>query len=295
MAWPHFVLPFEPSLIAELRDRDLVVVVERPDEILTAVAAVRASGNHLDCIVLRWQQPLDALAFAEDWVGVPLVVEAPSLGKLHRLSEQLERIRRLELRVDLPLATAAQAVNVQMLASLGIPCRAVFGAKMDWDAATDLMTYALLGRCAHAPVEPFAFIAEHFDQDRYRGWGEVSFDQPDRYLHVNRQGRVALFPAASPSSAILHEDVRRLGDVTALPAYQAAVERWRRHFLHPDACARCPGWKICRGQLAETVEDKSTCSAFFSEMLDVAEQYQMQQRSHEPKRNKFLRTARSNP
>lgn len=291
MAWPHFVLPFEPSLIAALRDRDLVVVVERPDEIRAAVAVVQASDNRLDCVVLRWQPPLDALEFVEDWVGVPLVVEAVSLGKLHRLSEQLDLIRRLELRVDLPLASAVQAVNVQMLASLGIPCRAVFGEKTDWDAATDLMTYALLGRCAHAPIEPFAFIAEHVDQDRYRGWGEVSFDQPDRYLHVDRQGRVALFPSASSPSAFLHEDLRRLGDVTTLPAYQAAVERWRRHFLHPDDCARCPGWKLCRGQLAETVEDKSTCSAFFSEMLDVAEQYQTQQRSREPKRNKWLRSS----
>lgn len=291
MAWPHFVLPFEPSLIAELRDQDLVVVVENPDDILAAVAAVRASNNRLDCVVLRWNQPLDALMWSADWVGVPLVVEAQSLGKLHRLTHQLELIRRLELRVDLPLASTTQAVNLQILASLGIPCRAIFGEKVDWDAAADLMTYALLGRCAHAPIEPFAFIAEQFDQDRYRGWGEVSFDQPGRYLHVDRQGRVALFPSASPPFAFLHEDLRRLDNVTALPAYQAAVERWRRHFLYPDDCARCPGWKLCRGQLAETVEDKSTCSAFFSEMLDIAEQYQTQQRSREPKRNRWLRSS----
>lgn len=291
MAWPHFVLPFEPSLIAELRDRDLVVVVESSDEILDAEAAVRASGNRLDCIVLRWHKPLDALEFSEDWVDVPLVVEAASLGKLHRLSEQLELIRRLELRVDLPLATAVQAVNLQILASLGIPCRAIFGTAMDWEAAADLMTYAMLGRCAHAPIEPFAFIAEQFDQDYYRGWGEVSFDEPDRYLHVDLQGRVVLFPPASPSPALLHEDIRRLGDVTELPAYQAAVDRWRLHFLHADTCARCPGWKICRGNLAETVEDKFTCSAFFSEMLDVAEQHQNQRRSREPRRNKWLRSS----
>lgn len=291
MAWPHFVLPFEQPLIADLRNRDLVVIVENPEEILAAVAAVQASDNRLDCIMLRWHQPLDALAWSESWGGVPLVVEAAALGKLHRLSDHLELIRRLELRVDLPLASAAQAVNLQILASLGIPCRAVFGTDIDWDAAADLMTYAMIGRCAHAPIEPFAFIAEHFDQDRYRGWGEVSFDEPDRYLHVDRDGRVALFPPTAQSPTLLHEDIRRLGDVTELPAYQAAVERWRLHFLRPDACARCPGWKICRGKLAETVEDKSTCSAFFSEMLDVVEQRQTQQRSREPRPNKWLQSS----
>ncbi|MEI6261525.1 MAG: hypothetical protein WCR46_16680 [Deltaproteobacteria bacterium] len=286
MASPRYVLPFEPSLIVSVQNCEIAVVVSDPMHIVPAAKTVKTSNNLLDCVILRYPSTLDTLDWSENWIDIPLVVEAQAFGQFRLLNRYLEILRRLDVRIHLPLLSEQNASGLRILSSLGIDSCAVLLSETDWNVAADLMTYAVLGRCQHAPIQPFNYIAENYNVSTYSGWGEVIFDDPKHYLHMDELGRVALTVSKLTLDNFLHVNIRTLANVVRLDSYCRSLFDWRQHFLLNDDCAKCPGWRCCRGGVAGIVGDKSGCSSLFTEMLDVAELYRNQRYLQDARRKK---------
>jgi hypothetical protein len=275
MNLPIFVCPFDPTLLRRFTGAAVVVRVDRPARVADAVAAAEDSGNALFCVILDSACPLDQIEFGDDLKDTPLAVRAPSLGKFRNLVRHLDRLKRLDLRVHLPCDRAGNITGLRILSSVGLRGCAVIGnGKTDWEALADLMTYAVLEPVPHASIEPFATIAARYDPQACLDWGGVQFEDPSRFLHMDRQGRIALSRRELEESKFIAQDLSELSGQAQHPAVRERLDAGRRMFAENHPCASCAGWKVCLGKFAATAAEDRGCEALFAEMIAAALQRQ---------------------
>jgi len=277
MSLLKFVCPYSQELLNRLKGKDLAIRIDNPADVATASADVAKSGNQLFCIIIDFKTTLDEIDFLEDWCGIPIALYAPELGKFRNLVKRLELLRKLNIRIYFPVSNKNNLTELQILASLGIHCCAVFGEQHpDWEALSDLMTYAILGSLPHASIEPFTYIAEHYDPLRYTEWGTVYFDDPRNFLHLDNQGRIAVSRKELIMGNFMSDDITKIGDPVSCPEYVKRLSNWRQYFVDNHACTHCMGWRVCLGKFTTIGESSAGCAAFLSEMMEVVEQYQNQ-------------------
>jgi hypothetical protein len=184
-------------------------------------------------------------------------------------------LRRLNLRVYLPLDHPSNYTGLRILSSLGVGTALCFDRReTDWEALADLATFALLGRAKHAPMEPFAFLVRHYHPEQRTDFSSVYFADPTRYLHVNAIGEVALSVAELEEGKLLAAHFQELGDLQENPAYLERLEAWQQHFLRERGCAYCQGWRICLGKFGPQPGASPPCEGFFTDLMTMIEQVQ---------------------
>ena len=269
------VCPFNERILSHLQGRALVVKVDKPDEICRAAADVSRFKNHLHCVLFYAKDSLADIAFQEDWKNIPLALYASEIGHFSKLANNLSLIRHFNLRVHLPIDREENYTSLRILSSLGIASTVVFGEKnIDWEKLSDLMTYTILGRVHHAPIEPFRYISSHYNPTQQTGFDSVYFDDPSKYLHLNEEGFVSLSHKDLMEGRFIADDINQIGDLSQCPAYIEYHEAWKQFFLKPDGCAYCQGWRVCLGKFSPGTGDYSGCKQFFIEFMEVVEQYQ---------------------
>jgi hypothetical protein len=132
------------------------------------------------------------------------------------------------------------------------------------------MTYAVLGRAPHAPIEPFSFIASNYDSHLILPWGAIAFDDPAHFLHLDAQGRVALSCDELRQGVFIAPSIGGIDASTLSAAISERVNAWRRYFVDNHPCASCAGWKICLGRFSDDLPDDAGCAKLFSELIDAA-------------------------
>lgn len=262
------VCPREPSLLDRLEGRALCVRVAGAGDIVAAAAEVRRR-NTLCCVICDLAVPLGAIEIGEDWRNVPIALRAPSAGRFRDLAKNVGALRRLNLRVYLP-SDPDNLTGARLLASLGIAVTVILGARPDWEALADLMTYALLGLAPHAPIEPFQTIANRYrPSSRSDDWGGVYFDNPREYLHLDAQGRIALSQRDLEAGEFVAGDVSALDSAEVRNAVERRTESWRSLFAEGHFCARCKAWRVCRARCRDEKTAPDGCDAFFEEMTEI--------------------------
>jgi hypothetical protein len=138
---------------------------------------------------------------------------------------------------------------------------------VDWEALSDLMTYALCARVPHAAIDPFEYISRHFEPSTHLKWGAVFLDDPGQYFHLDEEKNVAL----SRKEALAKQFIGRIDEVEK--AEYAEVEKrceaWSQNFIDHSVCSTCAGFKLCLGNFLPRDGKADGCSTFFSEMFDV--------------------------
>jgi hypothetical protein len=277
MSLPRIVCPHNRDLLQTFRDRTVAVRVKGLETAAAAAADVWESDNHLLCVIIESGSPLADLDFREEQKDLPLALMAPSCGKFRHLARRLDLLRRCNLRVYLPGSPPENLVSLRILSSVGIYTGAMIDGGVDWDALGDLMTYAVLERVPHAAIEPFAFIASHYDPSSYLDWGGLFFDNPENYLHLDEEGRVALSAAELREQRFVAPSISEIAAPQEFPAIRERLQAWRQYFVENHPCASCGGWKICLGKFAASGSGSQGCAGFFLEMLEVARQFKDRQ------------------
>jgi hypothetical protein len=274
MNLPKIVCPNNRDLLSGFSGYRVAVRVNKIAHAATAAANVQNSGNSLICVIVDSALPLEGIEFCEEQKTIPLAVMAPFMGKFRNMANRLEMLRDFDLRVYLPCGAAENITALKILSSVGISCCAVMGyGRTDWEALTDLMTYALLERVPHASIEPFEYIASNYDPIACLGWGRVCFDDPAHFLHLDAKGRAALSYSELRKKKFIAQSIAEVGDPAQFPAVRERLQEWRGLFAENHICASCNGWKICMGRFSERASKDSGCSAFFREMIEVTRQY----------------------
>lgn len=274
MAYPRLICPYSTSLLGRIRGRNLAIRLTDADLVSSAAESVRKSGNGLFCIILEMDKPLDAVKLGIGWGELPIALVVPSVGKFRGVARMLDQLKKLKVRVYLP-CNRNNLGSIRLLASVGISCCVTFdGSPVDWEELADLMTYAVLERTPHAPIEPFLYIAKHFEPLSRTDWGAVYFEDPLRFLHLDTEGRVALSRKDIAAKNYISTGVEKIGPETDFPVAADRLEGWREHFVKNSSCSTCPGWRVCLGRCYQEHEDVARCSSFFSEMIRVAQLFQ---------------------
>lgn len=276
MTKPVLICPDDPSLLDRLAGQSLGLRISPTADVAATVEAVRRQ-NGLFRLLVEAAEPLAAIELNDAWRGLPVDLMVPSAGRFAELAGHLDEVRALGVTVSLPVGGSGLR-DARTLASLGIRVRLRLDEERipDWDALGDLMTYALLELVAHAPIEPFQTIADHSRTDaRTTDWSSALFDDPLRFLHLSADGRIALSRRDLRAGAFVG-DLSLLGSPALAEARQTRSEAWRQLFLDDHVCARCPGFRLCRGRYAKG-DSKGAgvaegCAGFFTEMAGVLEQ-----------------------
>lgn len=277
------VCPAHEPLLERLRPltRPVVLIVEDDGLAPAALEAQRRCELQLHCLEIH-AGSLATVALRGEWQQIPIAVHAWTMGPFGEIARRLVLLRKLNLRVFLPAGRAENITALRILASLGVECAALLDGEVDWELLTDLMTYALLGLVPHASIEPFQELATRYDPQRRTDYAAIYFDDPRRYLHLDREGRVALSRADLRGGRFVLQRPEEIDTIDEQPAYRAQLEAWREVFLQPDGCACCPGWRVCLGKFpaaaasAASAGSDAPCRAFFTEVLDVVEQHRAQ-------------------
>lgn len=271
MSCQRFVCPNDRALLRSLTGYTVAVRVNDPGDIAAAAASVRDSGNELFCVIVHADRPLSEIAFHEDQAAIPVAVMVPAMGSFRALAKSVDLLRRSNLRIFIPCNTSDNLSALRILSSLGIHGCADFSARpSDWEALTDLMTYAVLGRAPHATIEPFAFIASNFDPHSILRWGVIEFDDPAEFLHLDAQGRVALSHNELQQGIFFTPSVAGIESSALSAAIDERANAWRNYFVGNHPCASCAGWKVCLGRFSDGLPDDAGCAKLFSELIDAA-------------------------
>lgn len=272
----HFlVVPPDKDLISKLDSQSLVPVIDSTEDIVLATEMVDHYNAHLHCLIICTRIPLTALDYKEEWRNIPIALFTPSMGRFSKMVKHLPVLRQLNIRIYLPTATKENYADIRILSSLGIETAVVFQKDgLAWDLLIDLMSYAYFARATHAPIAPFDYMAARFHSHQRNDYSAVYFDDPRTYLHLNRDGRIALTRADLLAGRFITQDLDELETIEQNEAYQNYLEAWRAFFLQPDGCAYCPGWRVCLGKYSHTNNRENGCQKFISEFLDALEMKQ---------------------
>jgi len=259
-----------------LKGREVAIRIESTELIDEMITLARQWGLHIHCLLVHSSVPVAHTDFRKVSPDIPLGLFAPTLGRFRDLVPRLQDLRKLNIRVYLPLDSEENFAGLRILSSLGIASAAIFQeVNNQWEKVSDLMTYALLGRVVHAQMDPFHYMAENYSADQRNDFSVVYLNDPARFVHVDDVGRIALSVEDLYNQEFVAKEIEDLDSFTASDEYQNRLEKWRRFFLRTDGCAYCEGWRICLGKFSEDhCKNNNGCVGFFKEFLEVIEQYQ---------------------
>jgi len=261
------------SLLEQLQNKTIVVETDDIEKIEEIYQTVQKC-NRLFCIKLYVKQNITSISLKEEWKNIPLVVyvvrgercevrgerneDCGDLGNVRDLMGMLPVLRKLNIKFFLDGAVAQNYEAVQILSSLGVYSGIVINEKADWEKLTDLIYYALCGRVAHAPIEPFQYVYDMYERNRLVDYGTAFFENSERfeYLAEGRKQKA--------------ESRRQKAIPITLFSKAPLVANWQRFFYEGSECAACEGWRICMGKYAE-MKDKNDCRDFTVEWLNVVD------------------------
>jgi len=231
--------------------KKVVIEIDSTDK-MEAIINAATADHSLYCVKLRVNQNITSMAFKEEWQGIPLVIYPSGLGWVRDLIGWLPVLKKLNVKFFMDSSVAQSYEAVQILSSLGLYSGIVINEHADWEKLTDLMYYALCGKVAHAPIEPFQYVYDMYKRNTLVDYGTVYFENPaefcvlcDAVFKKNRQHR-------DPKSTEKHS------------------KSWQKFFYEATPCAACAGWRICMGKYAR-LENKTKCAQFTSEWLKIIE------------------------
>jgi hypothetical protein len=265
------VVPGEARLIAEFQKWPVVAEIDCAGSDGRLLPPLPSSVR-IRAVVMRTETPLSAIEYSEAWGQTAVMVQSPSMGNLRGLMAKLDAVARLNVRLCLPASKPESYVSLQILSSLGVGCGLYFdGRPISWDGMSDLLHYAIYTKVPHAPIEPFDYVASHFQHGEKIDFSDVYYDNPLTCARVDAQGRVSLCAKDAAEGVFLGTGAGWLDDRLERPEYRRHEAAWQTHFLQRTPCASCIGWRICLGKFADGEDGAAGCSAVFAEWLEASE------------------------
>jgi hypothetical protein len=273
----QFVTPFNDAVIHSLAGQRMMIEISNPQEVRAIGQMLARQQCNLDAVILETSESVTSLPFDESWKTVPLLIRAPELGRVSRLLHHIPVIRGMSLRIMLPTNLDMNYISLRILSSMGIPSGFLLdGRSADWEQLLDLATYYYFSLMSPAPISPFDTLGERYVPGEGAPFGSALLDEPTiSYLYVNKVGQIAMSREDLENGKILCHSIDGLAESEVMARLEDEVNVPSRFFMASGACSTCPGWKLCRGRVAE--DDGSVpdgCSSFFIELMDTIEEYQ---------------------
>jgi len=265
------VCPYNEELLDKLKERVIVISIDDPG-IIQSIHKEANKSLKLNAIKVQTENPLSSVAFQEDWINLPLAVYSPEFGKYKDILRKLNLIRKLNIRIYLSSHYDDNFTGLKILSSLNISCGLYFNEEPpSWDALNDLMHYAIYSNTKHAPIEPFDWLASHYEPTGYTDYSSVYFNDPTKYLHINEKEQIALNEKDLLNDEFIDEGIQSLDRICDNKKYNDSINSRYDVMLQMSECAFCPVFRICLAKFSNIAGKKDTCKAFFSDFMDAAD------------------------
>ncbi len=265
------ICPFNEQLLARLRQRTLVI---KTDDISSINHITREVNrlNYLHAINIRTDVPVSAIPFRDDWQQSPLAIYTNAFGNYQEFMQQLNLIRKLNVRIFLAPDNESNYTGLRIMSSLGVACGLyIYDGSFNWNLLNDLMYYAMYGKARHAPIEPFTWIASNYDPAGYCDFSSVYFNYPGRYLHMNEHEQIALTEKDMLQGNFICEGIMSLETIHENKKYCDALSARYETMLKMNECAFCPAFRICMAKFEHLADKENTCKTFFTDLMDAAD------------------------
>lgn len=216
---------------------------------------------------------LETIDVKPEWKDTPVVLYINRLGQFRNVFHKINLLKQLNVIVIFTGPASQACRDAQILASLGIHTGIDLTPDYELgEPVLDLITYTFYSPMPHAHIEPFATMEKYYDGETYVSPAIASFINPDRYLHIDKEQKVAFSPAALKDGKVL---ATKYPDLTIEEIEEGANEelcKWQEFFVDSHRCTFCPAFRVCTGYFCRP--DGSTpeeCQNVMSELLDSIE------------------------
>lgn len=267
------VIDHNEDLISKLNGYALVVYMSDLLDIYRVQNSIQPLSK-IHCVV--YDNPycsLSSLDFNSNWKGIPIHLFISAIGDFSKLVPLLPVLRDLDIRIFFYATSPSAFVDAQILSSLGIHSGVILTENQSyWEELNDLIHYSIYGKMLHAPIEPFGFLCQNYNQNETCTIKNVYFNSPDRYLHLNEKEEIALSREDLLAGNFIEQGIEHLDLIKQNTQFSNNLIKWQQLFLKEDGCAFCSAWRICGG-FFENQNNTTNCRETFSELLEAVEFY----------------------
>jgi hypothetical protein len=267
------VCPFSEKLLAKLKHRKIIIYTDDFDNIQNIHKKVSES-NELHAIKIQTKKSLSDISFHDEWANIPLAIYSCQFGKYKDFLRQLNIIRKLNIRIFLSSQHDFNFIGLRILSSLNLSCGLYFDEEpFNWDSINDLMHYAIYSGTQHAAIEPFDWLVSHYEPDECTDYNFVYFNNPEKYLHINKKEQIALTAVDLLNKNYISKGIKSLDNINDNKKYIDFLNFRYEILIQMTECSFCPAYRICLGKFSNHVGKEDTCKTFFSDFLDAADYY----------------------
>ena len=269
----HFIVcKFGETSFELLKGMAVVVIVDNLSGLSSVQSVLQKNNIHLHCIYYKSARPLSDIIYKEKWNEFPLLIESPGLGKVSNFLKMASVIRKLNIRFYFSTDNSSCYKDIRILSSLGYYATLIINGKTaNWDEVEDLMTYSILNSVKHQDIDPFRYLLNYYHPQNRTDFGAVYFNDPTRYLHLTKEGKLSFFNLSADQNNVHTIDLDKIDQIDKDTTYNDYLYKWQQFFLEPTTCACCKGWRICLGKYSESIKTNPGCQNFFGEFLNVVE------------------------
>ena len=266
--WPYF---------DKLKGHALVVYVQEIDDINRIINEVQTPTKLHAIVYENRLLSLESISIDERWNTNPIILKIGRLGQFRNVVQKIEQLKSMNVIITLQADLAQNYRDVQLLSSLGIHTGIDFdGCEVNWDAFQDIIAYAFYGRMSHAEIEPFSSMCTHYCGMNYVSPGMASFYNPERYVHVDQYGHLALSREQLIAGKFFDEGWDLLANISSHPSLKNEAHNWQQLFIENNPCTFCPAFRVCMAYFIKC-GDKEKCQNAMSDLLEAIEFNKSQQ------------------
>ncbi len=261
----------DAGLSKRLDVEKVVLVFDKLEDTLESGSSHEREQS-LHCVIVREARNLDLLTFEGIEHALPIALFVPAVGSIRIAISRAKVYSAFNLRIFLPALPRENLVHARILASLGIEMAVVIPQEekdLPWDEISDLMHYAVYSPSRKGSIEPFERFVTRGDTQGVTAFGSPWFDDPERFIHIDAQGRLAFSKRDLEEGHFLQTRPEELSNLHQNEEYQGNLKRWQASFLRNSKCSYCAAWSACQGAYIESCSHDPRCEAFFSEMVEA--------------------------
>ena len=261
------ILNFNEEIIFSLRKKE--IIIRKSDfNNFPLIKSIVSRHNSLNRFEVTTNQLLSQIHITEEILNFPLVVKIKGMGDFKELIRKFPVLKKLKARFFFSTDQADTFQNIQILSSLGVDTGFYFGTKpVNWQQATDLLTYSFYAKTKHAYIQPFYYLSENYQATKMNNFNDVYYNNPEKFLHIDDNGKIYLTREDISKGENIEIDLKDIDRINETNEYKEKIHAWQEHFIVGTKCAYCKAWRVCLGHFSN--EDKDDCKIFFTELMDA--------------------------
>lgn len=239
---------------------DIMRIEQRKDQTTKAVAYIYEDPS----------ASLETIDINPEWGHLPIILYLNRLGQYRNVYQKIELLKRLNSIIIFTGNLHQSCTDAQILSSQNIHTGIRINPKTPLDdEILDLITYSFYTTAPHAPIEPFAVMEKYYCGDNRVSPAMGNFENPERYIHMNRDGHLAMSKEALDKGDFFEVLPEEFFSLAIHPKIVEAKHSWQQMFINSHPCTFCPAFRVCMGYFAES--NTENCKRVMLELLESIE------------------------